>query len=392
MTRVLMIAPTPFFADRGCHVRIYEEAKCITRLGIELLIWTYPIGDDPPRIPIKRIAKVSGYERLEAGPSWPRLYLDAHLLKEAYKECARFKPDLIHAHLHEGCLIGAVLRARFKLPLVFDYQGSLYKESLHHGFIKETGVLASAFKAVEQWLDKIPDRLIVSAKTMATPLVSRGLCVETVPDGVDPDMFAPGAADPDLKQKLGIPPGRPLAVYLGVLSQYQGTDIILKAAKYLLDASSPVHFLVMGYPEPQYKAAAKELGVDKMVTFTGRLNYFESAKYLRLGDVALAPKLARTEGNGKVILYMACGLATVAFDLPINREIMGDTAKWVAPSDDRDQCAKGFADALTGLIDDPDQKKALADAGLTRAREELSLERQGERLAAVYESVLGGRA
>ena len=31
--RVLMIAPTSFFSDYGCHVRIYEEAKILQKLG-----------------------------------------------------------------------------------------------------------------------------------------------------------------------------------------------------------------------------------------------------------------------------------------------------------------------------------------------------------------------
>ena len=29
----MMIAPTPFFADRGCHVRILEEVRILTKLG-----------------------------------------------------------------------------------------------------------------------------------------------------------------------------------------------------------------------------------------------------------------------------------------------------------------------------------------------------------------------
>ena len=34
-----MLAPTPFFADRGCHVRILEEARALLPLGVELRLW-----------------------------------------------------------------------------------------------------------------------------------------------------------------------------------------------------------------------------------------------------------------------------------------------------------------------------------------------------------------
>ena len=77
MSRVLMIAPTPFFSDRGCHVRIYEEAAELGRRGVEVKVVTYPLGQDPPGIAVTRAARIVPYRRAEAGPSWRRLPLDA---------------------------------------------------------------------------------------------------------------------------------------------------------------------------------------------------------------------------------------------------------------------------------------------------------------------------
>ena len=45
--RVVMVAPTPFFSDRGCHVRILEEARGLIRLGAEVTLCTYFLGDTP---------------------------------------------------------------------------------------------------------------------------------------------------------------------------------------------------------------------------------------------------------------------------------------------------------------------------------------------------------
>ena len=33
--RVLVVAPTPFFGDRGCHIRIYEEVRGLAALGVD---------------------------------------------------------------------------------------------------------------------------------------------------------------------------------------------------------------------------------------------------------------------------------------------------------------------------------------------------------------------
>ena len=45
--KVLMIAPTQFFADRGCHIRILEEIRALKRLGHKLELLTYHSGEDP---------------------------------------------------------------------------------------------------------------------------------------------------------------------------------------------------------------------------------------------------------------------------------------------------------------------------------------------------------
>ena len=49
---------------------------------------------------------------------------------------------------------------------------------------------------------------------------------------------------------------------------------------------------------------------------------------MALGDVAVAPKISATEGNGKLLNYMAVGLPTAAFDTSVNREILGDLGEY----------------------------------------------------------------
>ncbi len=389
MTRVLMLAPTPFFSDRGCHVRIYEEARYLAASGYDVVIVTYPLGSDPPGLQVMRARAVSNYRRTEAGPAWARLYLDALVLARAWAAARRARPDLIHAHLHEGALIGRALAARFRVPLLFDYQGSLTQESVDHGFIRERGMMARAFRAVEHWIDRGAARVIVSAAALAGPLRERGIEAISVPDWVDIRRFAPGPAEPGLRDKLGLPPEAPLAVYLGVLSGYQGTDLILSAARRLRDQGERVHFLVMGYPEAEFRAQAERLGLHDHVTFTGRVDYFEAQRYLRLGTLALAPKLSRTEGNGKLLLYMACGLPVAAFDLPVNREIMGGAAEWVEAGTDRGECAAGLARAVARLVHDRDRAAELAAAGRRRVEAEFAAEAAGSRLLAVYAELMG---
>ena len=130
-SKILMVAPTPFFADRGCHVRIYEEARALQALGCTVEVVTYHIGRDRPGVTAHRTRRIPWYNKLSAGPSWHKLYIDLLLLCKTLAVALRFRPDVIHGHLHEGAaigwvvgrLIGAVSFGRRRVPVVGDFQG-----------------------------------------------------------------------------------------------------------------------------------------------------------------------------------------------------------------------------------------------------------------------------
>ena len=101
-----MIAPTPFFADRGCHVQIAEEIWALQRQGYEIKLVTYGLGRDVQHITTERIWNPPWYQKLSAGPTLHKFYLDPLLAMKAAQAARQFKPDIIHGHLHEGCVFG----------------------------------------------------------------------------------------------------------------------------------------------------------------------------------------------------------------------------------------------------------------------------------------------
>jgi glycosyltransferase involved in cell wall biosynthesis len=206
--RVLMIAPTPFFADRGCHVRILGEAKALITLGYRVVVCTYGLGRDVDGIPTERIARIPWYKKLSAGPSVHKVYIDLLLLWKVIRTCRRFKPNLIHAHLHEGIVIGKIASAIFGIPLVADLQGSLTAELLDHKFLPNTKWLVSLMYWVERKIDQMPSHLIVSCSPTAQRCIEFfGISanrVSSIMDGVDLDVFSPQARDPILQAALGL--------------------------------------------------------------------------------------------------------------------------------------------------------------------------------------------
>lgn len=381
--RVLMLAPTPFFADRGCHVRILEEVRALRPLGIDTTVVTYHLDRDPPDVAVERIPRVPWVRRLGVGPSAHKFYLDLLLLLKAGRVTRRFRPQVIHAHLHEGAWIGRLLARRFGLPLVADLQGSLTDELAGHGW----RLLARALAPLERRIVRAADRLLVSSAGFARELEARwgvpGERIVLLPDGVDVERFHPDHEANRLRREWGLD-GKRVVVFLGVLTEYQGVDWLLEAVPRVAREVPDVHFLVMGYPnEERYRRLARDRGLAPWTSFPGRIEYGRAPEVLCAGQVAVAPKLSLTEANGKVLNYMAAGLPVVASDTPVNRELLGDLGAYARPGD-----VEGLAHALTGLLRDGARGRMLGKALRERAESRFSWPALAHRIARAYDPLL----
>ena len=352
--RALMIAPTPYFADRGCHVRILEEARALQARGVDVTIAAYPLGRSIAGIRTVRTVKVPWYRKLEAGPSIHKVYIDGLLWAVVLREIRRFKPDVLHAHLHEGAAIGVAARALTGVPVVFDIQGSLADEMAAHGAVRPGGAAFRALTAIERRLYRWSDALIVNSES-AREMLAEKFSVPVGRAHVVPDAAGPHgrAGDPvAVRKELGVE-GGPVIGYLGLMTEYQGVGVLVDAIPRILEKRPDARVLMMGFPDDAYRLRVADAGLSHAVRFTGRVPYEEIGRYLSAVDVAVSPKFVSTEGNGKLSAYLAMGVPTVAFDTPINREIMGDGGVLVSPI-----TADALAEALVRAIDSPPASRA----------------------------------
>ena len=350
-----MIAPTSFFADYGCHVRILEETRILQDLGHQVTIATYHNGRDLPDVTVERTLPIPWRRDYEVGSSRHKIAFDALLGWKTLGLLMRNRYDIIHAHLHEGALIGLALGRMARTPVVFDFQGSLTEEMLDHGFLSRDGFAYRPLRKLETWIDRKSGVIFTSSTYAEDILTGQFGCkpqqIQPLPDCVNTDVFRP-AADFDpatlaaLRTQLGIPAGAKVIVYLGLLAEYQGTNLLLEAFQRILAQHDDVFLLLMGFPGIFfYQQKAEDLGIRRAVIFTGRIPYEEAPNYLALGDAAAAPKLSLTESSGKLLNYMATALPTVAFDTPVAREYLGAHGLY-AERGDADSLAAKLSAAL----------------------------------------------
>jgi glycosyltransferase involved in cell wall biosynthesis len=385
---ILMIAPTPFFADRGCHKRIYEEARELQRRGHKVVVCTYHIGRDVEGIKTERIINIPWYKKLEAGPSWHKFYLDLLLFFKCFRVSLREKPNIFHGHLHEGALIAKVLSWLFRKPMVFDAQGSLIGEMQDHGFLGEKGLRFRFFRWLENIIYRLSDRIIISSN-QAYDLLIKKFSIDRdkarpIIDGVDIERFKPDYSIEGLKKKWHLPQDKSIVIYVGLLTKYQGAEYLLESLKQLLKLRKDMHFLIIGFPLQPYKSMVEKEGLQEYMTFVGNIPYAELPKYLSMAEVAISPKISLTEGNGKLYDYMAMGIPSVVFESGVNREILGDLGFYATMGD-----AESFAAQIDRALKlQKEEKRNLKEKLRKRAEQLFSYHIRGKEIIEVYNSLL----
>jgi glycosyltransferase involved in cell wall biosynthesis len=184
-----------------------------------------------------------------------------------------------------------------------------------------------------------------------------------------------------------------LLVWLGIMGPQDGVDLLLRAIHVLVHdlERKDVQLAVLGFGDcdEDLRALCTNLGLDAWVHFTGRADRTMIAEYLSTADVGLCPdpKNAFTDAStmNKVLEYMAHELPIVSFDLAESRVSAGPAARFVESGDVAD-----FARAVADLLDDPDRRLEMGQAGRRRVEAELGWPAQAERYVALYERVCSG--
>jgi glycosyltransferase involved in cell wall biosynthesis len=394
--RILMIAPTSFFSDYGGHIRILEEIRGLQARGHNVTVCTYHMGNNVPGVRIRRSLNVPWRRGVQVGSTRHKLYFDAMLAGTVMRTALRVRPQIVHAHMHEGALLGYPVRQWYGVPLVFDYQCSLTGEMLDHRFLDREGAFYRPMRWLESRINYLADAVLTSSENAAGLL--RGDfdypadrifpvtdAVNTGTFDLTPETRARGLAH---RAELGIPPDAPVVAYLGLLAPYQGTDLLLQASRQVLAEQPETRFVIMGFPGvDSYRALAESLGVSHRVVFPGRIPYAEAPDWLAMGTVAVAPKLSLTEGAGKIPLYMAMGLPVVAFDTPVSREFLGPQGCYAVRGS-----VESLAGTLLGLLRDPAGAAAYGRSLRVLAERERSWTTAVSSIESVYTEALAWRA
>lgn len=136
--------------------------------------------------------------------------------------------------------------------------------------------------------------------------------IRVIPSGVDPDEVRAAAGAPlDIRGRLGLPAGTPLAVHLAALVPHKDQETLVRAAAAAQAARPDLHWAIAG--EGPRRAALEhaiaQLGLASRVHLLG---YIDAADAL-IREANVLVMSSREEGLGSVVLQaLALGTPVVA--------------------------------------------------------------------------------
>lgn len=342
--KILTIAATPFFSDRGCHVRIYNGAKYLEKFGAKVKICTYFDGENVAGLDVEKIKRVSWYKKTSPGFSWGKFWLDIKLIFLCRKMIRTFHPDVIYAHMYEGLGVGYLAKrlALKNTPIVTDLQADLDDEFRNYN--KKNFIARRIFVWLSGRLVNRCDWLMLSSENLLPKMkksFKRTNKITVMNDGVDLDLFSDmnKLAEEELKKIEEIKKWKAsdkLLVYVGGLSDNKGVGKLLEGFKEFIAGGGQWKLLIGGFgnDEKKYAEFVRRNNLDKWVLFIGKVKYLSLPAYLALADAAVDPKNGGTESSGKLVNLMASGVPIICINNDFNRSRLGKSGLYMANHSD----------------------------------------------------------
>lgn len=222
--------------------------------------------------------------------------------------------------------------------------------------------------------------------------------VHVVYNGVDTDRFRP-VEETGMLEEFGVEPSRPSVAFIGRITRQKGLRHLIAAA-HQIDKEAQI-LLCAGAPDTPDIAEETRLGVsalsetrDGVFWIDKTLNHEAMLQVLSHATVFVCPSVY--EPLGIVNLEaMACGTAVVASDVGGIPEVVADGETGLLVHYEEGNAVTyeaGLAEAINGLLQDPDRAAKMGAAGRKRAMEKFDWSSIAHETVNVYRSVLGGGA
>jgi len=265
---------------------------------------------------------------------------------------------LLHTHSNRPNVVGRMAGALFRsqgLAVVAHYHNQYDDKwerdpamlSLERRLVASTDAMIAVSESVRR---HVADNIGVDEQR-----------IDVIPNGVDASAFT-GVDRSDARRALLLDATRPVVGLIGRITEQKGQDDFVEAALAIAVERPEPLFVMVGFAEDaalqqRLRQKIAVFGLSDRIRFLG--NRDDMASVYAALDLLVAP--SRWEGFGMMLIEaMAAGRPIVATRVGAIPEIVRDgrTGVLVEPRD-----AQALARAITGMLDDPQRRIAMGEAG-----------------------------
>lgn len=357
--RILILAPQPFYQDRGTPIAVNQVITGLTNLGYGADILTYPIGKDIIRSDT-RIIRCANPFRIRSVPigfSVRKIVLDIALTSTLIRHLRRHRFVAIHA-VEEMGFPAVLLARRRNIRVIYDMQSSLPVQLREHALFRPAPV-QRALRRLERWLINRAD--IVACSTGLKDYVhSVDREVRAIQWGFTGEHAVTDADTAlSLRRKLGITDEQRIVMYAGNFKSYQGLALLIDAIPEIIRAIPETVIVLVGATSAEqtrfYGSAQSLISQGKLKIVPRQPRELISA-YLEIADVFVSPRIQGDNIPLKIFTYMTAHRPIVATNIAAHRSLLDD-GKGVLV----DLNASALAKGILSLLEQPKNAAAIAD-------------------------------
>lgn len=243
-----------------------------------------------------------------------------------------FAPDIIHIHNEFGIGMSGLLCAKIlRVPLVYTLH-TMYDDYIY--YIAPKPLVKAATKVSRRYfkfIAKHSNALTGPSQKCQEYFRLTGLKkdVSVIPNAVEVDQFSPREVPEevkaDLRERCGIRDDSMVACFVGRLGREKSVDVLLDYWKAGVKPEDHIHLVVIGDGpvRPELEDQARTLGIEDMVTFTGRVEHEDLPPYYALCDVYVTASLSDTNSIS-MLEGMCSGLPVLQRNDPLNADQVRD--------------------------------------------------------------------
>ena len=382
----------------GQNVYVRQVGLALTKAGWSVDMFTRRLS--PEQSSIVQHAPNCRTIRLTAGPATfinrdeVFGYLPEFVKQlQAFQQKEGFQYSLIHSNYWLSSWVGMELKKHQPLIQVHTYHSL---GAVKYSSVSERPAIASTRLATEKTCLETVDRVVATSpqeKEHMRSLVSTQGLIDIIPCGTDIERL--GAIErPAARQQLNIPTDAKIVLYVGRFDRRKGIETLVRAiAKSSLRGNSNLQLIIAGGYRlgasdgiecDRIRGIVKELGLEAITRFPGRLTESDLPMYYAAADVCVVP--SHYEPFGLVAIEaMACRTPVVASDVGgLKFTVVPEVNGLLVPPQDE----TAFAKAIDRILSDPTLRDNLGQTARQRVETVLSWDSVASGLSCLYNKLL----